>query len=113
MPDQEQIAFTIISSVGSATSSYIEAIRRAKAGDFEGAERLMNKGTESFLTGHKAHAKLLTQEAGGSDSPMTLLLVHAEDQLMNASAFKTLAQEFIDVYQKMEALESGSSVRAI
>lgn len=110
MQDQERIAFTIISSVGTATSNYIKAIRMAKVGDFDGARRLMKEGTDSFLAGHKAHAELLTQEAGGAaESPVTLLLVHAEDQLMNASAFKTLAQEFIDVYERMKDLEERNS----
>lgn len=110
MQDQERIAFTIISSVGTATSNYIKAIRMAKAGDFDGARRLMKEGADSFLAGHKAHAELLTQEAGGAaESPVTLLLVHAEDQLMNASAFKTLAQEFIDVYERMKDLKEKNS----
>ena len=35
----EMICFRIISNVGGARSSYIEAIQKAKQGDFEGAMR--------------------------------------------------------------------------
>ncbi|MBQ1914169.1 MAG: PTS lactose/cellobiose transporter subunit IIA, partial [Selenomonadaceae bacterium] len=37
--------------------------------------------------------------------PLPLLIIHAEDQLMSAEAFKILAQEFIDVYKRVETLE--------
>ncbi len=103
MDGQELIAFQIISSVGTATSSYIEAIQQAKAGDFEQADQLMQDGEKAFLEGHAAHTKLITAEADGKGSAITLLLVHAEDQLMTANAFKTIAKEFIDVYQRMAA----------
>ena len=33
-------------------------------------------------------------------------MVHAEDQLMSAEAFKTIALEFIDSYERIEALEA-------
>lgn len=103
MQDLELIAFQIISNVGAARSSYLEAISAARAGDYERAKKLILKGDEDFLAGHKAHQQLLTDEAGGGTAPnMNLLLTHAEDQLMSAEAFKILAKEFINVYQKIE-----------
>ena len=32
-------------------------------------------------------------------------ILHAEDQLMSAEAFKTISLEFIDAYKRIEALE--------
>lgn len=102
MQDLELIAFQIISNVGSARSAFVNAIRAAKAGDFARAEKLIEEGEADFLTGHKAHQQLLTDEAAGNAAPVTLLLAHAEDQLMSAEAFKILAREFIDLYQRVE-----------
>ena len=105
MEGLELIAFNIISSVGTARSSYIEAIQKAKEGDFEGAEALIKEGDEVFVEGHNAHASLLQQEAaGGPGSTLSLLILHAEDQLMSAEGFKTIAQEFIEVYKKFKEL---------
>ena len=105
MEGLELIAFNIISSVGTARSSYIEAIQKAKEGDFEAAEALIKEGDEVFVEGHNAHAGLLQQEAeGGPGSTLSLLILHAEDQLMSAEAFKTIAQEFIEVYKKFKEL---------
>ena len=103
MEGLELIAFQIISAVGTARSSYIEAIQAAKKSDFAGAEKLIKEGDEAFVEGHHAHAKLLQNEAEGKGSSINLLILHAEDQLMSAEAFKTIALEFIDVYTRFEA----------
>ena len=42
----EMICFKIISNVGGARSSYIEAIQKAKQGDFEGARECIRTGQE-------------------------------------------------------------------
>ena len=102
MEGLELTCFQIISSVGMARSLFIEAIQEAKAGNFEAAEQKINEGNENFTTGHHAHAQLIQQEASGDVTQMTLLLTHAEDQLMSAEAFKILAQEFIDLYKEIK-----------
>lgn len=97
----ELISFQIISAVGTARSMYIEAIQMAKAGDIEGAEKLMEEGQQVFVQGHHAHAELIQKEASGEKTEFALLLMHAEDQLMSAEAFGILAQEFIDIYKRL------------
>ena len=68
----EMICFQIISNVGAARSSYIEAIQKEAAGE----------------------------PVGGS-----LILVHAEDQLMSAESFKIIAEEMIANYRRIVELE--------
>lgn len=99
MEGMELIAFNIISSVGTARSCFIEAIQEAKAKNIERARELITEGSEVFVIGHHAHAELIQKEASGEATPFSLLLMHAEDQLMSAEAFKILAEEFIDMYQ--------------
>lgn len=98
----ELICFQIISAVGNARSLYIEAIQEAKEGNFDKAEELIKEGEASFTEGHAAHGKLIQQEAGGEPTTMTLLLTHAEDQLMSAEAFGILSREFIDLYKAIK-----------
>ncbi|MEA4874698.1 MAG: PTS lactose/cellobiose transporter subunit IIA [Anaerorhabdus sp.] len=95
----ELIAFQIISAVGTARSYYIEAIQDAKQGNFEEARKKIEEGSNIFVEGHHAHAELIQKEANGELDTITLLLMHAEDQLMSAEAFKIIAEEFIDVYE--------------
>ena len=103
MEGLELTAFQIISAVGTARSCYIEAIAKAKAGEYEAAQACIKEGDENFAQGHDAHAGLLQREANGENT-VSLLILHAEDQLMSAEAFKIIAQEFIDVYQRLDAL---------
>lgn len=102
MEGLELICFQIISAVGSARSCFVEAIEAAKAGDFDQADELVKTGNDLFLQGHHAHAKLIQQEASEQKVDVNLLLVHAEDQLMSAEAFKILSTHFIDLYKEMK-----------
>lgn len=102
MKDLELKSFEIISNVGTARSCYIEAISYAKKFDFEMADKLMKDGIEAFNSGHNAHAELIQMEANKEEIPFSLILMHAEDQLMSAEGFKIIANEFIDVYRKMK-----------
>ena len=88
MEGLELIAFEIISSVGTARSCYIEAINEAKS-------------EKVFIEGHDKHNELLQKEASGEGNVVNLLILHAEDQLMSAEGFKIIAQEFIDVYRRI------------
>lgn len=100
MEGLELICFQMISASGAARSSYIEAIRAAKDGDIEKARNKIKDGEQLFLDGHQAHVKLLQQEMSGeSATTVSLILLHAEDQMMAAEMFKILAEEFIDLYE--------------
>lgn len=101
MEELEMTCFEMISAVGSARSSYIEAIHAAKVGDYDKANQLIEEGNDSFLEGHKVHLQLIQNEASGKKNEMSLLLVHSEDQLMSAEGFKILALELIDIYKRI------------
>ena len=99
--EMELACFQIITYVGTARSCYINAIQLAKEGKFDEAEALIKQGEEAFAQGHHGHADLLTKEASGELGGAGLLLIHAEDQLMSAEGFHTIAEEFIAVYKKL------------
>ncbi len=106
MEGLELTAFEIISAVGTARSCYIESIQKAKEGKFDEAEQLIKEGDEMFVQGHHAHAGLLQIEAeNGQGSAVSLIILHAEDQLMSAEGFKTIALEFIELYKRLIPLE--------
>lgn len=105
MDEVELASFSIIAAVGSARSSYIEAMHRAREGKFDEAEQLIHEGNEEFGKGHDAHMALIQKEASGQETKMMLILTHAEDQLMSAEGFRIVAEEFIDLYRH---LASGS-----
>lgn len=105
MKPLEMAAMEMITMVGSARSYYIEAIHSAKLGKFVEARNGMASGDEAFRQGQKAHTKLLEQEANGVLTNVTLLLAHAEDQLMSAETFRILCREWIDLYEQISAIK--------
>jgi PTS system cellobiose-specific IIA component len=98
--ETEEIAMTIIANAGGARSLAIDAIHQAKSGDFASAASKLKDAEAALLKAHQAQTKLLTQEAEGKAVKLSLLLVHAQDHLMNAVTVKDLAQEIIALYQK-------------
>lgn len=103
MEGLEMICFQMITAAGGARSSFIEAIQEAKAGNFEAAETCMEEGRQMFVDGHQAHAALIQKEANNEGEVPTLLLVHAEDQMMSAEMYEQLAEEWIDLYKRLDA----------
>jgi PTS system cellobiose-specific IIA component len=106
MEELELACFQIISSAGMAKSSYIEAIKEAKKGDFNKARLCINEGDESYTQGHSVHSKLIQKEAGDKKTNPNLLLLHAEDQLMSVETCKIIACELIESYERIVALEN-------
>ncbi|MEI4771973.1 PTS lactose/cellobiose transporter subunit IIA [Psychrobacillus sp. FJAT-51614] len=102
MENNELVCFQIISTVGTAKSMYLEAIQEAKKGEFEKAVSLIEEGNKVYAEGHHIHVKLIQQEAVGEKTEIDLLLLHAEDQMMSTETVKIMAEEFIEVYKKLE-----------
>lgn len=102
MVDIEEICFEIITNVGGAKSSFVEAIGLAKQGEFEQADAKIKEGKALFAEGHHAHADLIAQEMSGEAVPTSMLLIHTEDQLMNADTAHIYAVEFIELYKKLD-----------
>ena len=99
----ENISFQMVSAVNEARSYYLQAVQAARARDFKEAQKLIEYGDDRYTAGHAAHTQLLQMEADGNITQVNMLIMHAEDQLMSAEAFKTIALEFIDVYKRFEA----------
>ena len=98
-----ETAMILITFSGMAKSCYMEALALAKQGDFAAAEAKISEGDEHFVEAHHGHGALLAEEMETEEPQTSLLMTHAEDQLMGAETLKTLILEMIDIYKKMEA----------
>ncbi|MGX7144753.1 PTS lactose/cellobiose transporter subunit IIA [Facklamia languida] len=96
-----QVAMVLIANSGDARSKFMEAIALAKDQDFDQAQDKFDEGKVSLRLAHQAQTDLLTQEAGGERVALSLLLLHAQDHLMNAMTVRDFAQELIDLYQHL------------
>ncbi|EHR37233.1 PTS lactose/cellobiose transporter subunit IIA [Facklamia languida] len=96
-----QVAMVLIANSGDARSKFMEAIALAKNRYFDQAQDKFDEGKASLRLAHQAQTDLLTQEAGGERVALSLLLLHAQDHLMNAMTVRDFAQELIDLYQRL------------
>ena len=101
MAEQESDELTIMNLImagGNAKSSAFEAIYAAKKGDFDTAKAKLKESDEFMVEAHNAQTGMLTQEAQGNHVKVSLLMVHAQDHIMNAITFRDLAGEIVDLY---------------
>lgn len=97
----EETVFEMILYGGNARSCAMEAIRHAKKGDFVNAREKLAQAGEEITKAHRIQTTLIQREAGGNSQPITLLMVHAQDHLMNAISIQDLASEFVDLYERI------------
>lgn len=95
----EQIVFTIISHAGNARSYCFESLKHAKNGNFEEARKCVTKAGEEILEAHHAQTEMIQKEVQGEKQELSLLLVHAQDHLMNAMLARDLVKEMISMYE--------------
>lgn len=105
MTDIELICFQMISALGQARSSFMEALKAVQEDDFEKAEQLIEEGTNYRVKGHDVHFQLLQKESQGEATQLPLLLVHAEDQLMSSEVLEVLAKELLATHRKLNQFQ--------
>lgn len=93
--EMEQVIMKLISSSGDARSKALEAIQSARSHDFELADKLLIECEEGLTEAHKVQTDLLVKEASGEHTEIRLLMVHAQDHMMNALTVKDLAEQIV------------------
>ncbi|MFJ8415967.1 PTS lactose/cellobiose transporter subunit IIA [Bacillus paramycoides] len=101
----EMKVFHLILHGGNARSCSMEAIDCAKRGEFKEAEAKLQEALNELQEAHRLQTELIQKEAGGEKTEVTLLMVHAQDHLMNAITVKELASEFVELYRKISVAE--------
>ncbi|MBA4602460.1 PTS lactose/cellobiose transporter subunit IIA [Thermoactinomyces mirandus] len=98
----EEICFQIIACSGEALSLLMEALKKCRGHDYAGAEKSIDKASELLNQAHHAHTQLLAKEAGGEKIGYSVLLTHAQDNMMNTLLAKTFTVEMIEMYKALK-----------
>lgn len=96
----EQIAFQLILHSGNARSKIIQSLREYRAGNKEDADKLLKEAEEDLSLAHDIHFQMIQKEAGGQNTVITLLLMHAEDHLMSTLSMKELVKEMLELFKE-------------
>lgn len=100
--DVQELSMKIIGLAGDAFSYYFQALDEAKKNNPEKSDELLKKGDDSLNKAHKMQTEMIVSEAKGEQSEYSILMVHAQDHLMNAILVKKLVKEFMEIYKKLE-----------
>ena len=82
MEELEISLMQIISYSGEARSLCFEALENYREGKKNTGLNLYKDAEENLYTAKRAHSKILQQFASGDFDQVSLLMVHAEDQMM-------------------------------
>lgn len=96
----DQIVMELVVNGGNARSKSMEAIKAAKKGDFELAKEKIKEANEALNKAHNFQTSLIQKEAAGESVEISLLMVHAQDHLMNAMTVRDLAKEMVLMYEE-------------
>lgn len=94
-----ETAMGVITYSGMAKSCYMQALDLAKQGKFAEADEKINEGGKHFVEAHNGHMDVLQEEMNTEEPQISLLMTHAEDQLMAAEMLKTVILELIEIYR--------------
>lgn len=100
--DLEMAAMTLVGNAGESRSLTFEALKAAKAGEFELAQQKLDQAKEASLKAHEIQTELICAEADGDGIQIGLLMVHAQDHLMTAMLARELVEELIDVIKEVK-----------
>jgi len=103
--ENTEIIMEIIANGGNARSKAMKAIQLAQEGKFDEAKQLIGQADEDFLHAHRAQTGLIQEEVRGKKTEVSLLMVHAQDHLMNALTVRDLAKEIIVLYETIDRLK--------
>lgn len=101
----EERIFEIIIHGGNARGMAYEALEKARAGEYEEVERLLTECKSEMTLAHNTQTKLVQDEIRGDEIKISLLLIHAQDQLMTAMAEQTLILQMIDMQKEINLLK--------
>jgi len=103
--EMEMIIFNIINFAGTAKGLAYEALGEAENGNYEKAQELLKESDASLLEAHKIQTGIIQAEARGEKQELSILFVHAQDQLMTSMESRTMIESLIKMYKKIDGLK--------
>lgn len=101
MENLESVIFQIILHGGNGRSAAMEAVQSARQGEFEEAREKLKEADKALKEAHHIQTSLIQGEIRGEKTELSLLMVHAQDHLMNALTVKDFAAEMVELYNRL------------
>lgn len=100
--NNEEAIMNLIVLSGQSRSLAFEALNEAKVNNFDQAEELMRQSAQVSIEAHEAQTELLRREIAGQPVTVSLLMVHAQDHLMDSILARDLVAEIIALRREIK-----------
>ncbi len=107
--DLENTIMELLVHAGSARSHAMMALQQARRGNFAAAEQAMNESRQAVSHAHGMQTELISIDEGCGKIPVNLIIVHAQDHLMNAMVIQDLAVDMIELYRRLPSAVAEQS----
>lgn len=95
----EETVMTLIMQAGQTRSLLMQAISMAKEKRFQESEQLVHQAEKCLQKAHDIQTSLISFDEGEGKLPMNIILVHAQDHIMNAVLLTDIAKELIVLHK--------------
>ena len=106
--DMESTVMELIINAGESRSCAMQALSAAKKGDWADVDAQLNASFAASKRAHDVQTMLIGMDEGCGKVQVNLVLVHAQDHIMNAMLAREMVQEFIDLYRKLDQAPAKS-----
>ena len=106
MEIDEETIINLILCAGESKSCAMEAIRAARNSQWQQAEDFLQQSGAAASQCHNIQTRLIGEDEGAGRVPVSLIMVHAQDHIMNAMLCREMAEEIVALYQKFYSLNS-------
>lgn len=100
--ENEKVSFEMISKAGEAFSILVKALEYVRTGKPEMAELSIKESEKLMNEAHNLQTQLIVTEANGGKNEFSVLLIHAQDTLMNTILMSTIVKEMIKMFETLK-----------
>nr|WP_036645463.1 PTS lactose/cellobiose transporter subunit IIA [Pantoea sp. A4] len=107
--EMESTVMMLIIHAGEARSAAMQALQAAREANWQQADDLLQQASVASREAHKIQTSLIGADEGSGKIPVNLILVHAQDHLMNAMLCRDLVEELIYLHRQLRSLHTAHS----
>lgn len=97
--EYEEKVMMLLVNAGSARSQLMEAMKAARQQDFELSDVHIDGAQQALKAAHLIQTQLIEFDQGEGKLPVRIVMVHAQDHLMNAVLLMDMATEIIYLHK--------------
>lgn len=104
MQELESTVMELIIHAGEARSAAMQALQAARKHHWAEADEYLENASAAAREAHKIQTALIGADEGCGKIAVSLILVHAQDHLMNAMLCRDLVEELIYLHHEVQEL---------